>query len=125
MIVLEILFRDINHIHIHIWGLQINFQIFVHSFKFVFFSFNHTNNLIYGLFNCSPIHYHISLGCYINTKVVQRFSASILCDGCIYKDFRNIFFLANMVPDTTCSILCLEAYMPHLIAFKSLNYTNT
>ena len=31
-----------------------------------------------------------TLGCFIKTKVVQSFSASILCDGCIYKDFRNI-----------------------------------
>ena len=34
----------------------------------------------------------VALGCPRKTKVVPKISASILRDGCIYKDFRNIFF---------------------------------
>ena len=33
--------------------------------------------------------WYVTLGCFIITKVVQSF----LCDGCIFKDIRNIFFL--------------------------------
>ena len=36
--------------------------------------------------------YYIRLGWAKKTKVVQSFSASILCEGHMYKDFRNIIF---------------------------------
>ena len=38
------------------------------------------------------IPWYKAVGCNRKTKVVQIYSASILCDGCIYKDFRNIVF---------------------------------